>query len=151
MFFLTLPTHVPPTQASSTQPAASMTEISRDSQTDAGEPLQYLSTANPEVSANIMTIHEGGKTDWMTHPAPGYLYILQGTLTVEFEDGTKITFHAGQGFLQARTKWHRGINSGTGDMKFLAVFFGAKGLPTVVHPPKELDPMQNGHSAMQGH
>jgi quercetin dioxygenase-like cupin family protein len=66
---------------------------------------------------------------------PGYLYVLEGELTVEFEDGHHLVFKAGQAFMQARTKWHRGINTGSGTMRFLAVFFGSKGTPEVLNPP----------------
>lgn len=61
------------------QPApvtATMTMVSKDTTTDADEPLAYLSTPNPEVSSMILTIPPGGKTEWMTHPVPGYIYIL---------------------------------------------------------------------------
>ncbi len=120
------------------QPApvtATMTMVSSDTMTDAGEPLTYLSTPNPEVSSVILTIPPGGKTEWMTHPVPGYIYVLEGTLTVEFEDGHRLSFKAGQAFLQARTKWHRGLNLGSERMRFLAVFYGAKGIPDVLNPP----------------
>jgi quercetin dioxygenase-like cupin family protein len=109
--------------------------VSRDSETDAGEPLSYLSTPNPEVSSVILTIPPGGRTEWMTHPVPGYIYVLEGTLTVEFEDGHRLSFKAGQALLQARTKWHRGLNLGSEQMRFLAVFYGAKGVPEVLNPP----------------
>ncbi len=125
-------------QATPPQPArvtATMTMVSSDTMTDAGEPLAYLSTPNPEVSSAILTIPPGGKTEWMTHPVPGYIYVLEGTLTVEFEDGHRLTFKAGQAFLQARTKWHRGLNLGSEQMRFLAVFYGAKGIPDVLNPP----------------
>lgn len=71
----------------------------------------------------------------MTHPVPGYVYVLEGELAVEFEDGSRLQFKAGQGFMQARTKWHRGINEGSGPMRFLAVFYGEKGTPVVLNPP----------------
>ncbi|MCU1324237.1 MAG: hypothetical protein JWM43_3886 [Acidobacteriaceae bacterium] len=123
----------PPTQTT-------ITAVSKNTTTDAGEPITYLSTPNPEVTSVILSLPEGGKTDWMTHPVPGYLYILQGELTVEFIDGTHLVFKAGQAFMQARTKWHRGINTGSGEMRFLAVFFGEKGTPVIVNPPH----LQNG-------
>jgi quercetin dioxygenase-like cupin family protein len=115
-----------------------MTAVSKDTTTDAGEPITYLSTPNPEVSSVILTLPPGGKTDWMTHPVPGYLYILEGELTVEFADGHHLVFKQGQAFMQARTKWHRGINTGTGQMRFLAVFFGEKGTPVILNPPHSL-------------
>lgn len=65
----------------------------------------------------------------------GYVYVLEGELTVEFENGSRLKFKAGQAFMQARTKWHRGINEGTGPMRFLAVFYGEKGTPAVLNPP----------------
>jgi quercetin dioxygenase-like cupin family protein len=71
----------------------------------------------------------------MTHPVPGYIYVLEGELTVQFEDGTHVVFHQGQAFLQAHTKWHRGVNEGDKTMRFLAVFFGEKGTPVVLNPP----------------
>lgn len=114
---------------------ATVTLVSRDAADDAGDPITYISTPNPEVTSAIVSLPAGGKTDWMTHPCPGYLYVLQGELTVEFEDGRHLIFKAGQAFMQARTKWHRGVNTGKGQMRFLAVFFGAKGMPPVLNPP----------------
>lgn len=70
-----------------------------------------------------------------TFVCPGYLYVLEGELTAEFEDGHHLVFKTGQAFMQARTKWHRGVNSGSGQMRFLAVFVGAKGMPQVLNPP----------------
>lgn len=120
---------------SDTASQATITMVSKDTQTDAGEPIAYLSTANPEVSSMILSLPPGGKTQWMTHPAPGFVYVLEGELTVEFEDGHRLVFKAGQGFLQARTKWHRGRNEGNTTMRFLAVFYGEKGMPDVLNPP----------------
>ena len=114
---------------------STMTEVSKDSVTDAGEPILYLDTASPEISSAILTIPAGTTTEWMTHPVQGYVYVLEGTLIVEFADGPRKEFKAGQGFPQARSKWHRGRNDGEGMVRFLAVFFGGKDVPNVLHPP----------------
>jgi quercetin dioxygenase-like cupin family protein len=129
---LLAPTPPPPPAAAN---QATITTVSKDTTTDAGEPIRYLSTPNPEVTSMILSLPPGGKTDWMTHPVPGYVYVLEGTLTVEFIDGSRVSFKAGQGFLQARTKWHRGINEGKTPMRFLAVFYGEKGTPVLLNPP----------------
>ena len=113
-----------------------MTVISNDSTTSAGEPISYLSTPDPEISSGIVTIPPGTTTEWMVHPVQGYLYVLEGTLTVEFADGPRKVFKAGQGFPQARSKWHRGRNDGETVVRFLAVFYGGKGVPNVLHPPE---------------
>jgi quercetin dioxygenase-like cupin family protein len=114
---------------------ATMTDISKDSVTDAGESIIYLETPNPEISSSIVTIPPGITTKWMTHPVQGYVYVLEGTLIVEFADGPRMVFKAGKGFPQARSKWHRGRNDGEGVVRFLAVFFGGKDVPNVLNPP----------------
>jgi hypothetical protein len=115
---------------------AIMTDISKDSVTDVGEPIVYLNTPSPEISSAIMTIPQGTTTEWIVHPVQGYVYVPEGTLIVEFADGPRKEFKAGQGFPQARSKWHRGRNDGKGVVRFLAVFFGGKDVPNVLHPPK---------------
>ena len=114
--------------------SVSMTPVSKDSLTIAGEPELYLSTPEPEVSGVVFTFPSGAVSQWMIHPVPLYIYVLEGTLAVEFEDGSDQSFHEGQGFLQCRSKWHRGRNNTSQTMRFLAVFVGAKGVPNVVHP-----------------
>jgi mannose-6-phosphate isomerase-like protein (cupin superfamily) len=103
--------------------------------TTAGEPLHYLSTPDAVVSSDILTVPPGKVSRWMVHPVPAYLYVLQGDLTLEFIDGKRQTFHAGQSLLQSQTKWHRGRNEGQIPLRFLAVFMGSKGTPVILHPP----------------
>ena len=103
--------------------------------TTAGEPLHYLSTPEPVVSSDILTVPPGSVSRWMIHPVPAYLYVLQGDLTLEFVDGKRETFHQGQALLQSQTKWHRGRNEGQVPLRFLAVFLGSKGTPVILHPP----------------
>ena len=103
--------------------------------TSAGEPLLYLDTPNPVISSDILTIPPGGVSRWMTHPVPAYVYVLQGALTVQFMDGKEKTVHEGQVLLQPRAVWHRGRNEGSSTLRFLAVFFGAKDVPDILHPP----------------
>jgi quercetin dioxygenase-like cupin family protein len=113
-----------------------MTWVSTDTKTAGGEPLAYPSTPNPVISSNVVTIPPGTVTQWMAHPVQAYLYVLEGTLTVEFAaDGSRQKFSAGQAFLQARAHWHRGRNDGTTTVRFLGVFVGAKDVPNILHPP----------------
>jgi quercetin dioxygenase-like cupin family protein len=111
-------------------------DVSVDTKAIVGELLEYPSTPDPVISSNILTIPPGAVTEWMIHPVQPYLYVLEGALTVEFaEDGSRQTFEAGHAFLQTRTHWHRGRNDGASPVRFLAVFVGAKGVPTILHPP----------------
>lgn len=115
---------------------ATISDVSKDSVTDAGEPIIYLNTHSPEISAAVITIPAGTTTEWMVHPVQGYVYVLEGTLIVEFANEPRKEFKAGQGFPQAMSKWHRGRNDGNTPVRFLAVFFGGKDVPNVLHPPK---------------
>ena len=119
-----------------TMQIAELVRVSKGSVAISGEPLAYPNYPDPEMTASIMPIPPGGKTEWMTHPVPAYVYILEGELTVEFAaDASCQKFKAGEGFIQARSAWHRGRNDGQTEMRFLAVFSGAKEVPNVLHPP----------------
>src|SRR5689334_4475739 len=64
--------------------AGSVTALPALTTTIAGEPLAYPNTPAPVVSSSIVSVPPGGVTEWMTHPVQAYLYVLEGTLTVEF-------------------------------------------------------------------
>lgn len=115
--------------------AETITRLPDLTTTTAGEPLLYLSTPDPVISSDILTVPPGGVSRWMTHPVPAYIYILQGDLTIQFADGTEKTIHQGEVALQPRAAWHRGRNEGKVPLRFLAVFMGAKGVPGILHPP----------------
>ena len=122
--------------AAAPSPHATPGAFSQYTETIRGEPLSYPSSANPIVSMNEVTMAPGTVTDWMVHPVQGFLYMLEGVLTVEFaEDGARQTFKVGEGFLQTRAHWHRGRNDGDTPARFVAVFIGAKGVPEMLHPP----------------
>jgi len=136
---LAYPTHA---ESTSTQPPkavagnVTMAWVSSETTTLAGEPLSFVSTPNPVISSNVLTLQPGTVTSWMTHPVPAYIYVLEGTLTVEFAaDGSRHEFKTGQAFLQARTHWHRGRNDSPSPVRFLGVFVGAKDVPDILHPP----------------
>jgi quercetin dioxygenase-like cupin family protein len=115
---------------------SNFSDLSSDTKTLVGEPLEYPSTPNPVITSNIVTIEPGTVTEWMIHPVQPYLYVLEGTLIVEFAaDGSRQSFKAGQAFLQTRTRWHRGCNDGKNPVRFLSVFIGARDVPTILHPP----------------
>ena len=124
-----------PAAASSEKGAETITSLPDLTTTGAGEHLRYLNTPAPVISSKILTIPGGGKSNWMIHPVPAYLYVLEGGLTVEFIDGTRQRYRLGQAFLQSQTHWHRGVNEGEVPVRFLAVFLGGQGVPVILHPP----------------
>jgi quercetin dioxygenase-like cupin family protein len=110
--------------------------VSSDTKTIAGEPLAYPDTPDPVISSYILPIAPRAVTEWMIHPVPPYIFVLEGTLSVEFAaDGHVKTFKQGEAFLQTRSQWHRGRNDTDQPMRFLVVYIGAKDVPTILHPP----------------
>ena len=89
-------------------------------------PARQIRKSRPD----ILPIAPGAVTEWMVHPVPGYLYVLEGILTVEFaDDGSRQSFEAGQAFLQARAKWHRGRNDGNAPVRFSPSFAAPRMYP----------------------
>ena len=114
----------------------SFVAVSSDAASIAGEPLAYPNTPDPVISSYILPIAAGAVTEWMIHPVPPYIFVLEGTLSVEFAaDGQVKKFKQGEAFLQTRSKWHRGRNDTDKPMRFLVVYVGAKDVPTILHPP----------------
>lgn len=122
---------------------AHLTTVMKGSTTIAGEQIAYPTTAKPEIQSSVVEIAPGTASTFMTHPVPTYIYVLEGTLTVEFDDGGRQTFRAGQGFLQAMRRWHKGRNLGQVPLKFLVVFVGEESNQNVIHPQKP-ESLQDG-------
>jgi quercetin dioxygenase-like cupin family protein len=103
------------------------TEVMKSAVTIRGQSIRYPATANPEVTAMLVELAPGGTSDRHQHPVPPYIQVLQGTLTVEFDDGSRQSFEAGRGFLEAVDTWHTARNLGQDPVKFLVVFMGEQG------------------------
>ena len=58
------------------------TEILKTRKTLADQPVQYLKTDKPEVTALKVEIPPGKETGWHKHTVPAYGYILSGKLTL---------------------------------------------------------------------
>ncbi len=99
-----------------------------------GTPLAYPA-GQALVTTAIVTIPPGGSTGWHHHEVPLFAYILEGELTVEYDDhGTKV-YRAGEGVLEAVGVPHNGSNLGTLPVKLLAVYMGgATAVNTISEP-----------------
>ena len=65
---------------------------------------------------------------------PLFVYILEGTLTIEMEGHGTHAFSAGQGLAEVTNIWHNGRNLGDKPVRFLIVFAGQKGTPNLIRP-----------------
>lgn len=77
---------------------------------------------DPSVRAMEITMEPGEKTDWHQHHAPLFAYILEGEITVTYEEVGKKVYRQGEGILEAMDVTHRGENTGTVPARILAVF-----------------------------
>ena len=100
-----------------------------------GKQIAYPRTDSAEVTALVLDIGPGGETGRHMHPNPTIVYILDGAIDVEADDGSTHSYKAGESFLEALNKWHNGKNKGTTPAKVLVVFTGAHGKPNLVRPP----------------
>jgi quercetin dioxygenase-like cupin family protein len=96
--------------------------------------IEYPKTDKPEISALQIEIEPGGESGRHMHPVPTFVYVLEGVLTVEMDDGSRHEFQAGKGFLEVTNTWHNGKNMGKSPLKFLVVFTGEEGKPTLLRP-----------------
>ena len=97
-----------------------------------GDPLAYLRTDKPEVTALVVHFPPGGSTGWHKHPVPVYAYMLEGELTVELKDGRTFVFKKGDAILEVINTLHNGYNSGNAPASLVVFYTGAVGVPNVI-------------------
>ena len=79
-----------------------------------------------------MILPPGTETGWHKHTAPGFAYILKGTLTVETESGKTFEFGAGRSFAEVINIGHNGKNNGKETVELIAYFIGGKNKPITI-------------------
>lgn len=92
-----------------------------------GQPVRYLRTGKPEVTALIVEIPPGGETGWHLHPVPVYAYVIKGTLDVEMENGDVHTYHEGDAIIEMVNTPHSGKNRARSSQAGGLLYRGARG------------------------
>jgi quercetin dioxygenase-like cupin family protein len=100
--------------------------------TTLGETIHYPRSGPAHVNAAIIKLAPGGKTIVHKHGVPLFAYILEGELTVDYGKRGKHIYRQGESFMEAMNVAHFGINTGTGPVRLLAVYMGAKHAKDVV-------------------
>lgn len=101
-----------------------------------GEPIHYLATDRPKVTAMTVDIAPGAHTGWHSHPVNVYAYVLSGQLTVEMEGGKTAAFKEGEAIIEVVKLRHNGINHGNIPVKLVVFYLGGKGIPNVIRAEK---------------
>jgi quercetin dioxygenase-like cupin family protein len=114
------------------QQAPKVSPILKATATETGQKLQYPQTDKPEIESLLIEIAPGGESGRHMHPVPTYVYVVEGTLTVEMDDGSPRRYAAGTGFLESMNTWHNGKNLGQAPVKALVVFVSEEGKKNLV-------------------
>ena len=109
------------------QQAPKVSPVVKATSTASGQKLQYPQTDKPEIESVLIEIAPGGESGRHMHPVPTYVYVVEGTLTVEMDDGSPREYAAGSGFLESVNTWHNGKNIGQAPVKVLVVFVSEEG------------------------
>jgi quercetin dioxygenase-like cupin family protein len=122
------------TQPPTTGPVGlTLTPILQTSTTFSGQPIRFPQGDN-QLVAVLADVAPGGQVGRHLHPNPLFVYILEGTLTIEMEGHGTHAFSAGQGLAEVVDTWHNGRNLGDAPVKFLIVFAAQEGTPTIIRP-----------------
>jgi quercetin dioxygenase-like cupin family protein len=128
------------TAAWAQQPAVKANPLLKATTTITGQKLEYPAT-NPQVTATLVEIPPGADVGWHEHPNIRYVYVIEGTLTIEFDDETRHDFGPGTIFVEALKTPHHGLNAGPAPVKVLFIDHSEEGQSNMVRtvPPKALD------------
>ena len=97
--------------------------------------LSYPSTGQAQVSSAVLTVPPGASTGFHRHDAPLYAYVMEGTLTVDYDGGVTKTYTAGSAIMEAVGTRHNGHNDTKKNVVLLVVNIGAAGVANSVAMP----------------
>ncbi len=81
-------------------PTVKATPLLKTTTTITGQKLEYP-RKNPQVTATMVEIPPGVDVGWHEHPNIRYVYVIDGALSIELENGTRREFSAGTIFVEA--------------------------------------------------
>jgi len=109
------------------------TPVLKGTQTASNLKLEYPKAGKAEVVSVIGEVEPGGRTSRHQHPVPVFVYVLDGTLTVQADGGQPREYRPGQAFLEDVNHWHQAFNKTSESVKILVVFMGEEGKPTTIN------------------
>ena len=112
--------------------AVKITSLLQSSETLIGQKIAYPPSDKAEMAALMVEMAPGAEIGLHMHPVPLVVYVMEGTLDVDVQDGSKHKIEAGKAFLEVINTWHNGINRGEMPVKFLVVFAGEIGKDNLI-------------------
>lgn len=95
------------------------------------QPIAYPKGKQAQVSSEIEVLEPGQESGWRKYRVPVYIYVMEGTISVEYDAGVVKDFPAGSAFLQAKGIWHNISNKADSRAQMLNVVMGAKGVTSM--------------------
>lgn len=114
-----------------------VTRLLKSSITAGRQNIVYPRSGKPEIESMLIEIAPGGQSGLHMHPFPTYVYALEGTLTVETDDGSQHKCKARSAVLEVTKTWHNARNMGKKPLKILVVYIGKKGAPNLIRPKRK--------------
>ena len=96
---------------------------------------QDMTIPGREAVMALVEIPAGGTEGRHTHPAEVYVFVQEGTITLDVEGKPSRTLTAGDFFYIAPGQIHEGSNRGNTTAKLSAVFVAEKGKPLTTPVP----------------
>lgn len=109
------------------------TPVLKSVETASKTKIAYPKAGQAEVVSVIGVLEPGGRTARHQHPVPVFVYVLEGTLTVQADGGPPREYAPGTAFLEDVDHWHQAFNKGATPAKILVVFMGEQGKPTTLN------------------
>ncbi len=100
--------------------------------TSLGQKIIYPQFNDNQVTILKITMPPGKSTGWHKHLIPVFAYVLEGTITVEFENKKSIVYLKNSTISESFNTYHNGVNRGNEDVVLLAFYMGEKGKPLSV-------------------
>src|SRR5918999_3090124 len=83
------------------------TPVLKRGRTAGKKPIEYSKTGKAEIVSVIGELEPGGRSALHQHPVPVYVYVLEGTLTVQAHGMEAREYKPGQAFLEDINHWHQ--------------------------------------------
>ena len=112
-----------------------VTILHSSSTSNAGEAFSYP-TGTPKLTIAQVIFPVGAQLPMHTHPAPLIVHVISGELTSERPSGDKVTFKAGDTFIEAPNSPHKVTNTGKHPTIVYGVFAGVEGMGKLTVPVK---------------
>jgi quercetin dioxygenase-like cupin family protein len=102
-------------------------QVLKTDTTTTGQKISYPSFSDNEVTMLKITIPPGASTGWHKHEIPVFAYMVEGTLTVEYENHKPVVFTKNSSIAEVKGTYHNGTNKGTENAVIIAIYLGEKG------------------------